>query len=174
MVFCQKEKSFLLIHTRSSEFDFLIYPLVYLRVWRNNLILKCPLKSSSACLSHQSSIFKIHTSVHVQLSPMAFRSARREALSQPTIGKSLKGTVYPSETKSLVHHFNVWNSRPFGWALTAISNHLTTLLFVVVLFEPLAKLSAILKVKKVDYFHNAISNITELLQNIVQLNIKII
>jgi hypothetical protein len=105
---------------------------------------------------------------------MALRSARIEALSHPPIGQTLQCRVNTTKTKSLFHHFNVWNSRPFGWALTAISHHPTTLLFVVVLFEPLAKLSAILKVEKVDYFHNAISNMTELLQNIVQLNIKII
>gem|GEM_PF-5620046 len=44
--------SFLLIHTRSSEFGFLFYPLVYLRIWWNNLVLECPLKSSSTSLSH--------------------------------------------------------------------------------------------------------------------------
>jgi hypothetical protein len=69
---------------------------------------------------------------------MALRSARREALSQPAIGKPLQCRVYPTETKSLFHHFNVWNSRPLGWTLTAISHHPTTFLFVVVLFEPLA------------------------------------
>jgi hypothetical protein len=71
---------------------------------------------------------------------MAFCSARREALSQPTIGKSFEGTVYPPEAKSLFHYIDVWNSRPLGWALTAISYHPTTFLFTVVLFEPMTKL----------------------------------
>ena len=133
--------SFLLIHPRPSEFGFLFDPWVYLRIWRNNLILKC----SSASLGHQSSIFKIHTSAHVKLSPMAFSSARREALRQPTIWQTLEGTIYPSETKSLFNYFNVWNSWLFRWILTAISYHPTAFLFVVVLLEPLAKLRTILK-----------------------------
>ena len=140
MRFTFKTSSFLLIHTRSSEFGFLFCPLAYLRVWRNNLILECFLKRLSTSLGHQSSIFKFHTSVHVQLSPMAFRSARREALSQPTIGKPFKCAIYPSETKRLFHYFDVRNSWPLGWTLTTISHHPTTFLFVVVLFEPLTKL----------------------------------
>ena len=138
--------SFLLIHTRSSEFVLLFYPLVYFRIWKNNFILECFLKLLSTGFSHQASVFKIHASVHVQLSPMTFCSARREALSQPTIGKSFKRTVYPPEAKSFFHHFNVWNSWPLGWTLTAISHHPTTLLFVVVLFESLAKFGTVPKV----------------------------
>ena len=115
--------SFLLIHTRSSEFGFLFYPLVYLRVWRYNLIVECFLKRLSTSFSHQASVFKIHASVHVQLSPMTFCSARREALSQPTIGKPLKCAVYPSEAKRLFHYFDVRNSWPLRWTLTAISHH---------------------------------------------------
>ena len=130
--------SFLLIHTRSSEFGFLFYPLVYLRVWRNNLILECFLKRFSPILGHQASIFKIHASVHVQLSPMTFCSARREALSQPTIGKPFKCAIYPSEAKRLFHYFDVRNSWPL-WTFASISYHPTTFLFVVVLFEPLSK-----------------------------------
>ena len=90
--------------------------------------------------SHQASVFKIHASVYVQLSPMAFCSTRREALSQPTIGKAFKCAIYPPEAKSLFHYFDVWNSRPLGWTLTAISYHPTTFLFAVVLFEPMTKL----------------------------------
>jgi hypothetical protein len=71
---------------------------------------------------------------------MAFSSARIETLSQPTIRKTLEGAVYPSETKSLFHNFDVRNSWTLRWTLTAISHHPTTFLFVVVLFEPLAKL----------------------------------
>ena len=93
-------------------------------------------KRSSARLSHQTSIFKFHASMLVQLSPMAFSSARREALSQPTIRKPLEGAVYPSEAKGLFHHINVWYSLPLG-AFTAIGHHPTTSLFVVVLFKPL-------------------------------------
>ena len=85
---------------------------------------------------------------------MAFGAARREALSQPTIGKSFEGTVYPPEAKSLFHYFDVWNSQPLGWTLTAISYHPTTFLFVVVIFKPLAKLGTSFKVEKVDYFHD--------------------
>jgi hypothetical protein len=77
---------------------------------------------------------------------MAFSSARREALGQPTIGKSFKCTVYPSETKSLFNYFDVWNSWPIRWTLTAISHHPTAFLYVVVLFEPLPKLRTIPKV----------------------------
>ena len=96
--------SFLLIHTRSSEFGFLFYPLVYLRVWGNNLILECFLKRLSTGFSHQASVFKIHASVHVQLSPMTFCSTRREALSQPPIGQTLQCRVNPTETKSFFLH----------------------------------------------------------------------
>ena len=135
--------STLFIHSRPFEFSLLFYPLAYLRIWRNYLILECLLKSSFACLSQQSSIFKIHTSVHVQLSPMALWSARREALGQLTIRKTLEGTIYPPETKSFFHNFNIWDSWPLGWTLTAISHHPTTFLFIVVLFEPLAKLGTI-------------------------------
>ena len=148
--------SFLLIHSWSSEFGFLFCPLVYLRVWKNNLILECFLKSSSACLSQQSSIFKIHTSVHVQLSPMALRSARREALSQPPIGQPLQYRVNPTETKSFFHNLNVWYSWPL-WTFTAICHHPTTFLFAMVLFEPLPKFGAIPKVEKINYFHGTIS-----------------
>ncbi len=101
------------------------------------------IECTPAGFSHQASVFKIHASVYVQLSPMAFGAARREALSQPTIGKPFKCAIYPSETKRLFHHFNVWNSWPPGWTLTARSHHPTTFLFVVVLFEPLAKLGTI-------------------------------
>ena len=138
--------SFLLIHTSSSEFGFLFYPLVYLRVWGNNLILECFLKRLSTGFSHQASVFKIHAFVHVQLSPMTFCSTRREALSQPPIGQPLQCRVYPPEAKCLFHHFNVWNSWPLRCTLTAISYRPATLLFVVVLFEPLAKLGTIPKV----------------------------
>ena len=134
--------SFLLIHTRSSKFGFLFYPLVYLRVLGNNLILECFLKRLSTGFSHQASVFKIHASVHVQLGPMTFCSARREALSQPTIGKPFKCAIYPSEAKRLFHYFDVRNSWPLGWTLTAISHHPTKLLLVVVLHEPPAQLIA--------------------------------
>jgi hypothetical protein len=71
---------------------------------------------------------------------MALRSARREALSQPTIWKPLEGAIYPSETKSFFHHFDVRNSWPIGWTLTAIIHHPTAFLYIVVFFEPLSKL----------------------------------
>ena len=141
--FTFKISSFLLIHTWSSEFGFLFYPLVNLRIRRNNLVLECFLKRLSTGLGHQSSIFKFHASVHVQLSPMALRSARREALSQPTIGKPFKCAIYPSKAKRLFHYFDVRNSGPLGWTLTAISHHPTKFLCIVVLFEPMAKLRTI-------------------------------
>ena len=55
--------------------------------------------------SHQASVFKIHASVYVQLSPMAFEAARREALSQPTIGKALVDAVYPNAIKYVFQLF---------------------------------------------------------------------
>ena len=146
----------MLIHTRSSEFGFLFCPLVYLRVWRNNLILECFLKRLSTGFSHQASIFKIHASVHVQLSPMALWSARREALSQPTIRQPLQCRVNPTETKSFFHNLNVWYSWPL-WTFTAICHHPTTFLFAMVLFEPLPKFGAIPKVEKINYFNGTIS-----------------
>ena len=98
------------------------------------------IECTPAGFTHQPSVFKIHASVYVQLSPMTFGAARREALSQPTIGKTFKCAIYPPEAKSLFHYFDVRNSRPLGRALTAISYHPTIFLFVVVLLEPLAKL----------------------------------
>jgi hypothetical protein len=74
---------------------------------------------------------------------MAFSSARREALGQPTIRKTLECAVYPPKTKRLFHNFNVWNSWPFRWTLTAISYHPTAFLFVVGLLEPSTKLGTI-------------------------------
>jgi hypothetical protein len=78
---------------------------------------------------------------------MAFRSARGYALCQPPIGKSLEGTVYPPEAKSLLHYINVWNGRPFRRTLAAIGHHPAAFLLVVVLFEPMTKLGAIPKVQ---------------------------
>ena len=116
--------------------------VIWILLWRSGTV-PCDsnaIECTPTGLSHQPSVFKIHASIHVQLSPMALRSARREALSQPTIGKTFKCAIYPPEAKSLFHHIDVRNSRPLGWALTAISYHPTTFLFTVVLFEPLAKL----------------------------------
>ena len=45
---------------------------------------------------------------------MTFCSARREALSKPTIGKPFKCAIYPSEAKRLFHYFDVRNSWPLG------------------------------------------------------------
>ena len=93
--------STLFIHSWSSEFGFLFDPLVYLRIWRNNLILECLLKSSSASLGHQSSIFKICASVHIQLGPVAFWTARGEALGQPAIGKTFNvESIHPKQRAS--------------------------------------------------------------------------
>ena len=111
---------------------------------------------TSAGFGHQSSIFKFHASVHVQLSPMTFCSARREALSQPPIGQPLQCRVNPTETKSFFHNLNVWYSWPL-WTFTAICHHPTTFLFAMVLFEPLPKFGAIPKVEKINYFHGTIS-----------------
>ena len=119
--------------------------VIWISHWRLEIV-PCDsnaIECTSAYLSHQSSIFKIHASVHVQLSPMTFCSARREALSQPTIGKPFKCAIYPSEAKRLFHYFDVRNSWPLGWTLTAISHHPTTFLCIVVLFEPMTKLRTI-------------------------------
>ena len=113
--------------------------------------------SLSAGLCHQPSVFKIHASVNVHLSPVAIRSARGEALCQPVIGKALEGAVYPPETESRFNNFNEWNSWPLRWTLTAISHYPTTFLFAMVLFDPLPKFGAIPKVEKINYFHRAIS-----------------
>ena len=72
---------------------------------------------------------------------MAFRSARGESLRQPSIRKTLQRAVYPPEAQSLFHHLYVWYSLPF-WAFAPIGHHPATLLPVVVLFQPLAKLRA--------------------------------
>lgn len=84
---------------------------------------------------------------------MAFRSARGESLRQPSIRKTLQRAIYPPEAQSLFHHLYVWYSLPF-WAFAPIGHHPTTLLPIVVLFQPLAKFGAIPKVEKIDYFHD--------------------
>ena len=107
-----------------------------------NFSLTClqrTLKSASASVGHQASIFKIPVSFHIQLCPMAFGSARGEALHQPPVGKPLQSRIYPPETKSLFNHFNVWNSRPFRLTFAAVSHYPTTFLFGVVLFKPKGK-----------------------------------
>ena len=118
--------------------------VIWILLWRSGTV---PCDSNTeytfASLSHQSSVFKIHASVHIQLSPMAFGSARREALSQPTIGKPLKCAIYPSEAKRLFHYFDVRDSWPLGWTFTAISHHPTKSLCIVILFELLTKLRTI-------------------------------
>lgn len=55
--------------------------------------------------------------------------------------KTLQRAVYPPEAQSLFHHLYVWYSLPF-WAFAPIGHHPTTLLPIVVLFQPLAKLRA--------------------------------
>lgn len=84
---------------------------------------------------------------------MAFRSARRESLRQPSIRKTLQRAVYPPEAQRLFHHLYVWNSHPFR-SFAPIGHHPATLLPIVVLFQPLAKFGAIPKVEKIDYFHD--------------------
>ena len=119
--------------------------VIWILLWRSGTV-RCDsnaIECTPTGFSHQPSVFKIHASVYVQLSPMAFGAARREALSQPTIRKAFKCAIYPSETKRLFHYFDVRNSWPLGWTLTAISHHPTTFLCIVVLFEPMTKLRTI-------------------------------
>ena len=85
-----------------------------------------------------------------------FLLSEERGVGQPAIGKPLKCAIYPSEAKRLFHYFDVRNSWPLGWTLTAISHYPTTFLFAMVLFEPLPKFGAIPKVEKINYFHGTI------------------
>ena len=72
-----------------------------------------------------------------------FLLGEERGVEPPTIGKPFKCAIYPSKAKRLFHYFDVRNSWPLGWTLTAISHHPTKFLCIVVLFEPMAKLRMI-------------------------------
>ena len=75
------------------------------------------LKCTPSGWCHETSIFKIHTPLHIELGPMALGTARGEALCQATIRQPLEGAIYPTKTKSLFYNLNVWYSWPL-WAST--------------------------------------------------------
>ena len=58
-------------------------------------------KSTPSSRCHQSSILKIHTSVHIQLGPVTGLSSRRQSLGESAIRKLLEGAVNPSEAGHL-------------------------------------------------------------------------
>ena len=70
----------LFVQLWAFEFVFVFNHLVYLWIRRDNIVLKCLFKRSSSGIRHQPSIFKINTSIQIQLCPMAFRAARWQAL----------------------------------------------------------------------------------------------
>ena len=65
-------------------------------VLRNNFF-----KSTSSNRSHQSAVFEIPASVHIQLGPMTFLAARGESLCKSPVRKLLEGAVNPSEAGHL-------------------------------------------------------------------------
>ena len=58
-------------------------------------------KSMPSCRSHETTVFQIHASVHVQFGPMAVFAARGESLCKTTVRKFLESTVNPSEAGHL-------------------------------------------------------------------------
>ena len=63
--------------------------VIWILLWRSGTV-PCDsnaIECTPAGFSHQASVFKIHASVYVQLSPMTFGAARREALSKQPSGK---------------------------------------------------------------------------------------
>ena len=55
----------LFVQLRASAFVFVFNHLVYLWIRRDNLVIKCSFKSTSSSISHQSSVFEIHTSIQI-------------------------------------------------------------------------------------------------------------
>ena len=76
----------LFVQLRASAFVVVFNHLVYFWIGRDNLVRKCLFKSSSSSISHQTSVLEVHTSIQIQLCPMAFRTTRWKALNQSTIG----------------------------------------------------------------------------------------
>ena len=70
----------LFVQLGASALVFVFNHLVYLWIGRDNIVLKCLFKSNSSSVRHQASVFKFHTSIQIQLSPVAFRATRRKAL----------------------------------------------------------------------------------------------
>ena len=75
----------LFVQLGASEFVFVFNHLIYLWIRRDNIVLKSLFKSNSSSVRHQASVFEIHTSIQIQLCPMAFRATRRKALNKSTI-----------------------------------------------------------------------------------------
>ena len=65
------------------------------------------LKCVPACRCHETTVFKIHTSIHIQSGPMAVLTARGQPLCQSPVRKLLQGAVNPSEAQCLFHDINV-------------------------------------------------------------------
>ena len=65
-------------------------------VLRNNFF-----KSTPSGRSHEASIFKIRTSVHIQLGPVTGLSSRRQSLCKSPVRKLLECAVNPSEAGHL-------------------------------------------------------------------------
>ena len=138
--------STLFVQLRASAFIFVFNHLIHLWIRRDNIVLKSLFKSNSSSVRHQASVFKVHTSIQIQLSPVAFRAARRKALNQSAIWQAFVSGVYPAEAQSLFHNFDVWNGRPFG-VFATIGHYPTTLLLAMVISKPLPKLGAVLKME---------------------------
>lgn len=58
-------------------------------------------KSTPSSRSHQSAVFEIPASVHIQLGPVTGLSSRRQSLCKSPIRKLLEGAVNPSEAGHL-------------------------------------------------------------------------
>ena len=58
-------------------------------------------KSTPSCRCHQSAVFEIPASVHIQLGPVTGLSSRRQSLCKSPVRKLLEGAVNPSEAGHL-------------------------------------------------------------------------
>ena len=86
---------------RSSRFCILNHLLSLLWSRVKNLVTPSVgiLKCTPSCRRHESTIFEIDVSVHVQFGPMTVLAARGESLCKTTVRKFLESTVNPSEAE---------------------------------------------------------------------------
>ena len=88
---------------------------------------------------HQSTIFKIDASVHVELGPVTLLAARGETLCQAPIRKSLKCAVNPAEAECFFDHVNVGENSCRG-SLAPGHDYPALLFLGVILLQPRSEL----------------------------------
>ncbi len=127
--------------------------LFYRRTFGNNFILICFLKRSSSSFSHKPPVFEVHTTILIQLSPMASFPPWRNPLRQPAVRQLLQRQINPSKAQRLFDHLKVgdtWISRYFR----ARSDYPARPFGAVVVFEPFAEVGARSEFKQEIDFHS--------------------